>query len=137
MTVFEDELFTKNDAKELIQEQEILLTEMFELENNESMWAIGDCYHTFTLKISEKDKAKAIEKIKSSTDFKKVGETVSDLYFENSDRYNGPKRSQNYETQESFVTEYLEPNGEGYAPTYRRIKIYKEENKLVFEDIDY
>ena len=48
-TVFEDYLFTKGNAKELVEEQQILLAEKFELKENKSMSAIGDYYHTFTL----------------------------------------------------------------------------------------
>jgi hypothetical protein len=34
------------------------------------------------------------------------------------------------------VRELFEPQGGGYAPTFRKIKIDKENNILVFEDID-
>jgi hypothetical protein len=57
---FEDQLFTKNNAKELVEEQEIKLTDDFELLKNVSMSAIGEYYHTFTLRISERDKQNAI-----------------------------------------------------------------------------
>ena len=53
---FEDQLFSKNNAKELVEEQGIELFDEFELTNNESMFAINDYYHTFTLQISAKDK---------------------------------------------------------------------------------
>ena len=52
------------------------------------------------------------------------------------DKYTGKKITQNYEDSTRFVREYFEPNGQGYAPTYRRIEIDKTENKLIFEDID-
>lgn len=48
---FEDELFSKNDAKELLEEQNIALIDEFELTENKSMSGIGDYFHTFTLKI--------------------------------------------------------------------------------------
>ena len=134
--IFEDDLFTQNDAKNLIEEQEIILEDKFEIENNESMWAIGDYYHTFTLKISERDKIRAIDKIKNSPEFKKSGETIEDYLYEAQNRYNGPKQTQNYEIDNYYVREYYKPNGRGYAPTFRRILISKKENKLKFEDID-
>jgi len=134
---FEDQLFSKNDAKELVEEQGIELVDEFELTNNESMSAIGDYYHTFTLQITATDKTKIINTIKGSDNFKTIGESILDLYFDTEDRYNGPKRTQNYETEDSFVREYIKPNGDGYAPTYRRIKVYKEKEELIFEDIDY
>lgn len=58
--VFEYYFFTKNNAKELVEKQDIKLRDDFELLKNESMSAIGDYYHTFTLKISERDKQNAI-----------------------------------------------------------------------------
>lgn len=133
---FEDQLFTKGNAKELVEEQKISLTDKFDLIENKSMSAIGDYYHTFTLKISERDKQKAIEQIKNSTDFKKLGEPTVDFLSTNTDMYNGQKQIQNYETEYGYVREYFKPNGKGYAPTYRRISIDKKENKLTFEDID-
>lgn len=40
-TFFEDQLFTKGNAKELVEEQQILLDDKFELKENKSMSAIG------------------------------------------------------------------------------------------------
>ena len=40
-TVFEDQLFTKGNAKDLVEEQQILLDDKFELKENKSMSAIG------------------------------------------------------------------------------------------------
>ena len=135
--VFEDQLFTKNNAKELVEEQDIKLTDDFKLLKNESMSAIGDYYHTFTLKISERDKQNAITKIKSAEDFKTNNGSIETLIYQASDRYFGEKVVQNYETENSFVREYFEPSGrEGYAPTFRRISINKADSELTFEDID-
>jgi hypothetical protein len=135
---FEDQLFTKNNAKEFVEEQDIKLTEDFELLKNESMSAIGDYYHTFTLKISERDKQNAITKIKSSDNFKTGNGSVETIMYQPAtDRYFGKKVVQNYETQNSYVREYFKPSGrEGYAPTFRRITISKTKNELTFEDID-
>ena len=134
--VFRDELFSKKDALELVEEQGVELNNDFQLISNKSMSSIGDYYHTFTLQISALDKAKIIHTIKESDNFKTIDEPISDLYFETEDRYNGSKRTQNYETKNSYIREYIESK-EGYAPTYRRITIFKDENKLMFEDIDY
>jgi len=137
LSVFEDELFSKKDAKELIEEQGIILNDDFILEDNESKWAIGDNYHTFTLHVSNQDKQNSIQEIRYSDNFKQIGEPISDLYWDSNDRYNGKKQTQNYETNKIIVREYLKPNGNGYAPTFGRITIYKNRNSLVFEDIDY
>ena len=137
--VFKDQLFTKNNAKELVEEQQIILIDKFDLTENKSMSAIGDYYHTFTLKISAKDKENAISKIRNSDNFKtdKNGSIETLMYQAAPDRYFGKKITQNYETGNSFVREYFEPSGrEGYAPTFRRISISKTKNELTFEDID-
>lgn len=135
---FEDQLYTRNDAKELVKEQDIKLTDDFELLKNESMSAIGDYYHTFTLKISERDKQNAIAKIKSADNFKSDNSSIETLMYQSApDRYFGKKVVQNYETENSFIREYFEPSGrEGYAPTFRRISISKTDRELTFEDID-
>jgi hypothetical protein len=135
---FEDQLFTKYNAKELVEEQDIKLTDDFVLVKNESMSAIGDYYHTFTLKISERDRQNAITKIKSADNFKTSNGPIEALMHQPApDRYFGKKVIQNYETVNSFVREYFEPSGqEGYAPTFRRISISKKTNELTFEDID-
>jgi len=133
--IFEDKLFSKNNATEFLTEQNIKLTDDFEIKDNKSMSSIGDYYHTFTLKISEKDKIKIIDEIKNSINFNLDKET--ETYFDNrKDYYEGPKRIKNYETEKQFVRELFEPNGKGYAPTWRKIEIDKKENLLIFEDID-
>jgi len=136
-TVFEDQLFTKGNAKELVEEQQILLQDNFELKENKSMSAIGDYYHTFTLEISERDKRNAITKIKSADNFKADNASIDQTLYLSDNRYFGPKITQNYETENSYVREYFEPSGQkGYAPTFRRISISKTKNELTFEDID-
>lgn len=133
--IYEDELFSKNNATELLAEQNIKINDAFELIENKSMSSIGDYYHTFTLKISEKDKARIITEIKKTRNFNIDKQTES--YFDNrEDYYNGPKRIKNYETEKQFIRELFAPQGEGYAPTWRKIEIDKNENLLIFEDID-
>lgn len=134
---FEDQLFSKGEAKELVEEQELKLSDEFVLLNNESSSAVGDYYHTFTLEISERDKQNAISKIKSSVDFKTDISSVDQTLYISDNRYFGPKVTQNYETEYAYVREYFQPSGhEGYAPTFRRISISKTKNELTFEDID-
>lgn len=135
--VFEDQLFTKDDAKELIEEQQIVLADTFELKENQSMSGIGDYYHTFTLKISDRDKQTAISKIETANNFKGRSGSIENLLHQKEGRYFGPKVIQNYETENSYIREYFQPSGqEGYAPTFRRISIRKAGNELTFEDID-
>jgi len=133
---FEDQLFTKNNAKGLVEEQDFKLQDEFDLIKNESFSAIGDYYHTFTLKISERDRQEAILKITSSKDYH-TSKDITDNHPYTHDRYLGPKITWNYENEYSYVREYFEPSGrQGYAPTFRRISISKTNNELTFEDID-
>ncbi len=135
LTIFEDQLFSKNDAEKLLAQQNIKLIDKFKMNENKSMSAIGDYYHTFTLNISQQDKTRIISEIKNSKNFNLDNETRN--YFDNhDDYYNGPKRIKNYETEHQFIRELFEPQGKGYAPTWRKIEIDKIENKLTFEDID-
>lgn len=136
-TVFEDQLFTKDNAQELVKEQQIILADKFELKENKSMSAIGDYYHTFTLEISERDKRNAVLKIKSADNFKTDNSSIDHTLYLSDKRYFGPKVTQNYETENTYVRAYFQPSGqEGYAPTFRRISISKTKNELTFEDID-
>jgi hypothetical protein len=133
--VFEDHFFTKNNAKALVEEQEFELNDEFKITNNKSMTAIGDYYHAFNLEISERDRLNAINKIKSADNFKSgIGSTETLLQqAQNQDK----NVTQNYETEDSYVREYLKPREkENYAPIFRRISISKTKNKLIFEDID-
>lgn len=136
MAVFEDRLFTKDDAKVLVEEQQISLNDSFDLLKNESDIGFGDYYHTFILKIFNADKAKAIKQITNAPNFTENGVPTVNLLSNEFDQYKGKKRIQNYETEDEYVREYHKPNGYDYAPTYRRILISKRGNQLVFEDID-
>lgn len=135
--IFQDQLFTANDAKKLVEEQNIRLRDKYELLDNRSSSAMGgDYFHTFTLKISENDKRAAIKAISSSKDFTTDLKSINSILYLTKDRYLGPTIIQNYEMENAYVREYFKPSGtQGYAPTFRRISISKTENKLSFEDI--
>ena len=133
---FEDQFFSKKDAEKLLAEQDIRLSDDFKIIKNESMSGIGDYYHIFILTISQKDKKLIIEQIKKSNNFKNINENKADI-FRSNNRYFGKKIIQNYEDEVQFVREYFKPSGkQNYAPTYRRIKVDKKDNRLTFEDID-
>jgi hypothetical protein len=132
-SVFEDKFFSKNDALNLILEQGIDLEDDYELLDNKSMSAIGEYYHTFTLKISERDKINIIGQIKKSKNFKKINEPIS-AFFQNKSSNNS--QTHNYETETLFIREYFKQNNPGYAPTFRSILIKKTDNILIFEEID-
>jgi len=133
--IFEDQLFSKTDAQKLLTEQGLQIKDDFIIEKNESMSSSGDYYHTFTLNITSKDRERIIGEIKGSSNFNK--EKVVEQYSDNRiDDHTGPKRIKNYETEDQYIREFFEPQGEGYAPTWRKIRIEKKDNKLIFEDID-
>ena len=134
--VLEDRFFTKKDAIKLIEEQGLSLKDEFELFDNKSSWAIGDYFHSFSIKISIQDKIRTIENIKNSDGFKKLNEPIDDLLLSKDfDKHFGSKQVQNYENEYSYVREYLQTNGENFAPTFRCIMISKEGNLLTFQDI--
>jgi len=135
MAVFEEQLFTKNDARKLIEEQKFKLTDEFDIENYKSASLLEDYYHTFTLTISEKDRLKLIQQIKHSEGYKKLGQPTTDFIdYRIKYRYIGQEKTQDYETENEYVREFFKPNGQGYAPTFRRISIDKKVNKLTFEE---
>ena len=137
IVVFEDQFFSKDKAKELVQGQQIVLMDKFEIRENKSFSAIGDYYHTFTLKISQRDNRNAVLKIKSASNYKALNANVDKTLYLSGQRYFGTKITQNYETQTAYVREYFQPSGrQGYAPTFRRISINKATMQLKFEDID-
>jgi hypothetical protein len=136
--LFDDQLFTKSDARGLLAEQNIHLQDDFDIVKNESTSSVGDYYHTFTLRISQEDKHRVIAHITGTTNFKRYGSVVPDWYQLDhlTDRYTGKIITLNCETDHDFVTVLLKPIGKGYAPLHRVITVSKHENELVFEDID-
>jgi hypothetical protein len=134
VTLFEDQLFSKRDAKNLLNDQEIILNDDFQIVSNKSMWSPGDYYHTFTLKISNTDKERITREIRNAASINNLGQNVDITQL--TDRYNGKKVMANYETKTVLVRKFFEPNGEGIAPTYRIVTISKKDNMLIFEDID-
>jgi hypothetical protein len=118
----------------LLAHQKIVLKKNFELVTNKSQSGLGDYYHTFTLKISKKDKAELINRIRNSSDFKTQYEKIEDITTL-TDRYTGKSISQNYETTNEFVNEIFEPLGKNMSPNHIIIKIEKSDDTLTFEDI--
>jgi len=133
--IFEDELFTKGDALELLREQRIELADGFSIVENQSMSGIGDYYHTFTLQISEKDKFKIIEGIKQAHNFIPFVDSAATDFYPTEDRYEEKRTEYNYETEYQYIREYFQGNGQSYAPTHRKIKVQKKTNEIVFEEM--
>lgn len=133
--LLEDILFFKSDARKLLDKHDIVLNDNFIIERNKTSSAIGDYYHFFELSISEKDKERIIAEIRSEANFEDNRADSSNLdvlYL-----YRGNKKVLNFETETRVVKESFIPSEEkGYAPTYHIITLYKNSNKLKFEDID-
>lgn len=135
--VFEDEIFFKSDAEELIAEHNIELKDNFELNTNE-FTGIKDFYHRFELTISESDKSRITNKIKNAQNYQHLVDEPIDIRVDKprySDSNNGQEFTANYQTESEYVYEYYKPNERGYTPTYHRISILKAENKLIYENI--
>lgn len=133
--IFEDELFTKREALELLREQRIELTDGFSIVENQTMSSIGDYYHTFTLQVSKEDKLKTIDDIKQSNNFIPFNDSTITDFYPTEDRYEEKRTEYNYETEDQYIREYFEGNGQGYSPTHRKIKVQKKSNEIVFEEI--
>jgi len=129
----DDYLFFKSDAIELLSEQNIELKYDFEIIENKSVGTV-DYYHRFELLISESDKKRLLNEIKSSKSYQDSIKSYFHLP-STQDRYIGNSITVNYQTHTEFKSEFYEPNGKGYVPTYRIISIPKLENKLIFEEI--
>ena len=135
--VFEDELFFKSDAKELIAEHNIELKDNFELNSNE-FTGIKDFYHRFELTISESDNLRITNKIINAENYQHLVDKPIDIRVDKprySDSNNDEEFTANYQTEREYIYEYYKPNERGYTPTYHRISILKAENILIYENI--
>ncbi len=135
--VFEDELFFRSDAKELLAENNFELKDNFKLNSNEFA-GIKDFYHRFELTISESDKSRITNKITNAENYQNYVDKPIDIRVDKpryADSSNDQIFTANYQTEREYIYEYYKPNEKGYTPTYHRISILKAENKLVYENI--
>lgn len=132
--IFQDAFFTKNQAKKILAEQDIVLKDDFKVLNNKTRSPLGDYYHRFRLEISEEDKNRLINEIKLVPYFKSINEEKKDLLSDFLDE-KASKIKQNYEDEDIFVKEYLRPNHEGGKSTYLKIEVGKNDDTLVYEEI--
>jgi len=133
--VLEDYLFFKSEVTESLDEHGIKLNDDFELESNK-MTGIGDFYHRFELRVSEKDKSRLTEWILESENYKDIVPEMFDIRSDKP-RYSDTKQEfiVTYQDKWNYVYEYYKPNKQGYTPTWDRISISKKENKLTYERI--
>lgn len=133
-SIFDDSLFLKSDAKKFLIEQKVELNDDFKIINNKS-GGLRDYYHKFELEISDSDKLRIINQIKSSENYK--DEINNEFYLPElaKSRYEGDTLYANYQTDWQYKKAVFYPNGKGYTPTYRVISISKEKNELTFEEL--
>ncbi|MCB2377524.1 hypothetical protein LGH70_08020 [Hymenobacter sp. BT635] len=135
--VFEDELFSKSDARKLLREQGVLLQDDFTIQANHSSSAPGgDYYHSFTLHISAADSKRVAASIRQAPGFERDGEPLPDSYKYGPGRYDGPPLVRSYATAAYLNRELFQPHGVPFAPTYRVIAVSKTSNELIFTDFN-
>lgn len=69
---FEDQFFSKSNARDLLAENKIELKEDFEIVNHKTDWGIGDFYQRLELKISNSDRLRLSNNFKKKTDSIKI-----------------------------------------------------------------
>lgn len=127
--VFEEELFSKTDAQELLRKEEITLNRHFELLSYQSEWAIGEDLQLFTLKIDPQDKQQLIKQIKSRDDFNKRLALTNGITGDTIINY--------YEDSAHYIQETWKPSKKNdYAPTHCFTYISKQDLLLYYENID-
>jgi hypothetical protein len=132
--VFDDSIFFKSDVKKYLTEQKVELKDEFKIQDNES-GGLRDYYHKFELEISDSDKQRIINQIRSSDNYQ--DEINNEFYLPElaKNRYEGDTLYANYQTEWEYKKAMFYPNGKGYTPTYRVISISKEKNELTFEEL--
>lgn len=131
---FEDKLFFNFNARNLLSEHDIFLVDDFKIIKNES-GGIRDYMHVFELEISDADKLKLIDAVKTSNDYKDTVYMDFDIT-KLLERYSNDEITRNYQNQNYFVRESYKTNGKGYCPIIENIKIAKIGNNLIFERIE-
>ena len=113
--IYEDELFFKSDAIELVEDLNFGLNDDFNIQENSSHEGMESMTHKFVLEISEKDQNRLTNEIKSSRNFMPYS-VYSKTNLVYPDRYKGKKVVWNYENDEFYVREYFQPNGDNHWP---------------------
>ncbi len=118
---FEDNFFSKSNARDLLAENKIELKDDFEITENQTAVAIGDFYQRLELKISNSDR------LRLSNNFKKKTDSVNIIL------KNHPNSFQEYrENHEGFFKETRKHS----EIEELSIFISKTENKLIYELVE-
>ena len=124
-TIFESELYFKSDAEKDLKAADIILTDDFEIEDNE-IFGMPDYYQITKLKISDGDRNKIIAKIKNSSNFK-VLEKDSGYYNRNMENIESDKIIWNYTIKDDYIIETYKKKA-GYSPNKSILRINKHSN---------
>ena len=129
----EDYFFFKSDARKLLTENQITLTDNFKIQSNH-ITGLSHVSQKFELEISLKDKEQIIQQFKNSKYFQG---TVNDDHSLSSKSGSGltNKIYLDYEKKNLFV-EDLPKTKMGYVSDYDIITIFKTKNILTFERIN-
>ena len=130
--VFEDDFLSNEDAAFWLEQHGFDLNEEFDVIDNDSGIGIGESFHNFSLKISDRDKATLIKRIKNDTTFFIQTKPLNRIDLM-TDRHFGETVRLYYESDCCYIYDFFEPSGQkGYSPTHEIITIYKEGNWLSF-----
>lgn len=131
LMIFESELYWESDAIKDLNEIGIILTDDFEILENEIVGSI-DYYQTTQLLISSKDRNGIIEKIETSDNFKLINsnKTLSNEM----DRQESEKVIWNYGLSNSFVRESYEKK-EGYTSIQTVVTLHRKSDTLELRKI--
>jgi|SRR6218665_158136 len=136
LIAFESELYFKSDAKEDLQQVNILLKDDFEIISNKIV-GMPEYYQTTYLKISEDDKKRIINSIKGSSDFKILKNNDSTLI--NKISFSGERiertETRNYLIEKEFIKEYYYKK-EGYVPISITISLKTNSDSLILKRIE-
>jgi Tfp pilus assembly protein PilO len=131
---FEDYFFFKSDARKMLKENQIELTEDFKIKSNR-ITGLNDLYQKFELQISSKDKEKIIEQITNSKYFQDSIKEEHNLQWETGFGLT-KKVYKDYEKKDFVRRETYQKLQTGYKPDHDVITISKTDNILTFERIN-
>ncbi|MGL5785478.1 MAG: hypothetical protein ACRCX4_01460 [Bacteroidales bacterium] len=135
---FIDRTVSKNEMREYLKKHEIVLQDDFRVLNVMEGGYYQGYYFEVSAEVSARDKQVIIDKIRLSSDFDRDGEDTQRLISKvpREEYYSSPRLTQDYETSESFIREYFESNGEGYAPDFGQLIVSKKDNIVYYIETD-
>lgn len=135
---FIDRTVSKSEMREYLKKHEFVLQDDFRVLNVMEGGYYQGYYFEVSAEVSARDKQAIIDKIRLSPDFDRDGEDTQRLISKvpREEYYSSPRLTQDYETSESFIREYFESNGEGYAPDFGQLIVSKKDNIVYYIETD-